>query len=198
MSISIFTTPTLYNGYTKFFETEKGFLLNGEVYGKGEFKIVTRNWNEPYSDGRYVIFYIVSNENENLFIAQPNPCYKWSVDGITFTDPTLLYEAIYMAIRPNEENIQNTDEILKEISLKLPEPKKEPNHYSGTGTIVFPADTQSSITITAISDLQVIVNGTTRTLIADSTTSFSSDFILNREISVTGNYFIAAIGDKII
>lgn len=196
MATRLYTTPTPYDGMTKYFEPKREFMLNGEVFNRGEYDIHRTDWSEPFKGGKYILFHLASHENPVLTISVPTPCYKFSVDGVNYTNPTLLYEAIYNATKRLIGESQ--EEILQEILDKLPNPKSEPNHYSGNGTITFPANTQTSISIKAVGDLQVTVNGEVQTVLADVEISFSADSVLSQAIVVTGNYFIVAIGNKIV
>lgn len=196
MATRLHTTPTSYNGITKYFEPTRDFMLDGEIYTRGEYEIYVEEGDEPIKWGRYTLFKLIRKDNPFKTICPPTVCYNFLVDGVAYSDPTLLYEAIYISIKRLIG--ESSQEILQEILNKLPDPKSEPNHYSGNGTITFPANTQTSISIKAVGDLQVTVNGVIQTVFADAEISFSADSVLSQAIVVTGNYFIVAIGNKIV
>lgn len=197
MANLLFTTPTLFNGITRYFDPAISFMINGSVYEKGAYRVIVANGNQPFTEPRYAVVSLVSLDNEGLIIVAPKPCYRWSVNGLSYSNPTLLEQAIYGAIT-KEAEANNTAIALQEISDKLPQPKLQVNHYSANGTIIFPANTQTSITIKAVSDLLVDINGNIETIFADDVVTFSTEFILASAVSVTGEYYIVALGDKII
>lgn len=101
-----------------------------------------------------------------------------------------------------EENTGvNGSSILEQIAENtaiLPQ-NTEPNIYQGSDPIVFPANTQSSLSISAVDDdLEVVVNGVTATLPSGTTINYTAKSLLSSEIEIiSGSYLIVAIGDKI-
>lgn len=159
---------------------------NGYIFTKG-YGVIDENYLNLFeingkNTGKHRITDVVVNGNSY----------------INYENLALYLKSIGHIIFDSVGGSGSSDILLQEIVDKLPAPKTTPNIYEATGTIVFPANTQSSITIKAVGDLSVTVNGNTETVLSDDTITYSTTDVLSGEITVVGNYFIVAIGDYIL
>lgn len=160
--------------------TENDIIIEGYASGVNGERIV----RHLYTDTEWIFL----NFNSDSTIRN----YKFPIenilkeDGIAYTNEEFI------------EFVENNTGVLSSI-ISIISQKNNNNVYQGSTPIIFPANTQSSLSISATDgDLEILCNGTTITL-PSSTINWNADRLLNNEIQIiSGNYLIVALGDKIV